>query len=71
MVDDLNFPVRIVIAPSPQHHLALGPYRNAFPEAFFICGKGSGQMPPLTRKRRDIRFDGVLSPNPLTIYCYI
>jgi len=54
-------PVRIVIAPSPQHHLAILPYQQAFPEAFYICGRASGQMPPLTRKRRDLRFDGVLS----------
>ena len=42
-------PVRIVIAPSPQHHLALFQYQEVFPEAFYICGKASGQMPPLTR----------------------
>jgi len=54
-------PVRIVIAPSPQHHLALLQYQEVFPEAFYICGKASGQMPPLTRKRRDLRFDGILS----------
>ena len=54
-------PVRMVLAPSPQHHLALQPYRVAFPEAAFLCGAASGQMPPLTRKRRDIVFDGVLS----------
>ena len=42
-------PVRIVIAPSPQHHLALLQYQEVFPEAFYICGKASGQMPPLTR----------------------
>jgi len=55
-------PVKVVIAPSPQHHLALAAYQKAYPDAFYLCGKGSGQMPPLTRKRRDIRFDGVLSP---------
>jgi hypothetical protein len=57
-------PVRVVVAPSPQHHLALGPYQQRFPDASFVCGKGSGQMPPLTRKRRDIRFDCVLGPGP-------
>ena len=54
-------PVRWVIAPSPQHHLALQPWQTAFPEANYVCGKASGQMPPLTRKRRELRFDGVLS----------
>eukprot|EP00927_Polykrikos_kofoidii_P037890 TRINITY_DN32096_c0_g1_i1.p1 TRINITY_DN32096_c0_g1~~TRINITY_DN32096_c0_g1_i1.p1 ORF type:complete len:598 (-),score=71.58 TRINITY_DN32096_c0_g1_i1:94-1887(-) len=57
-------PVRFVVAPSPQHHLALSEYQSAFPDAFFICGKASGQMPPLTRKRRDLRFDGVISATP-------
>jgi len=54
-------PVRYVVAPSPQHHLALKPWQQAFPDASFLCGAASGQMPPLTRKRRDIRFAGVLS----------
>ena len=54
-------PLRIVIAPSPQHHLALTLYQDAFPEAFFICGKASGQMQPLTKKRRDLRFDAVMA----------
>lgn len=53
-------PVRIVLTPTPQHHLCLQHYQKAFPDAFYICGKASGQMPPLTRKRRDLRFDGVL-----------
>jgi nicotinamidase-related amidase len=57
-------PVRIVIAPTPQHHLALLEYQHTFPEAFFICGKASGQMPPLTKSRRDLRFDGVLCTKP-------
>lgn len=54
-------PVRIIIAPSPQHHLALSHYQSAFPDALLVCGKASGQMPPLTRKRRDLRWDGVIS----------
>jgi len=53
-------PVRIIVAPTPQHHLALQDYQKMWPDAFFICGKASGQMPPLTRKRRDLRFDGVM-----------
>ena len=50
-----------MIAPSPQHHLALTAYQEAFPEAFFLCGKASGQMQPLTKKRRDLRFDAVIA----------
>jgi len=49
------------MAPSPQHHLTLTDWQKAYPDAFFICGKASGQMPPLTRKRRDVRFHGVMS----------
>ena len=52
-------PVRLVLAPTPQHHLAIVEYQKAFPNAFFLCGKASGQMNPLTKRRRDIRFDGV------------
>ncbi len=50
-------PVRIVLAPSPQHHLALTAYQEAVPDAVFLCGRASPQMPPLTKKRRDLRFD--------------
>ena len=31
-------PVRVVVAPSPQHHLALGHYQRAFPEVQCIVG---------------------------------
>ena len=55
-------PVRIVVCPSPQHHLCLKDWQGAFPDAALICGRASGQMPPLVRKRRDLRFDGVLMP---------
>jgi len=57
-------PVRFVVAPSPQHHLALARWQEAFPSAAFLCGAASGQMPPLTRKRRDLRFAGVVSAAP-------
>ena len=53
-------PVRIILAPTPQHHLALKQYQEAFPDASLLCGKASAQMPALTRKRRDLRFDGVV-----------
>ena len=55
-------PVRIIVCPSPQHHLCLKDWQGAFPDAALICGKASGQMPPLVRKRRDLRFDAVLMP---------
>ena len=54
-------PVRVIIAPSPQHHLALAHWQAIFPDAYYVCGRASGQMPPLTKKRRDVRFDAVLS----------
>lgn len=54
-------PVKLIIAPSPQHHLALLEWQKLWPEAFLVCGKASGQMQPLTKTRRDLRFDGVLS----------
>jgi nicotinamidase-related amidase len=53
-------PIRVIVAPSPQHHLALDPFQAKFPDAHFLCGKASGQMPPLTRKRREIKFVGTL-----------
>ena len=37
-------PVRIVIAPSPQHHFALSDYQAAFPQALLFCGKASSQV---------------------------
>ena len=57
-------PVRVIIAPSPQHHLALAHWQAIFPDAYYVCGRASGQMPPLTKKRRDVRFDAVLSAPP-------
>ena len=53
-------PVKMIIAPTPQHHLALVEFQLQFPDAFLVCGKASGQMNPLTKRRRDLRFDGVL-----------
>ena len=52
--------MRIVLAPSPSHHMALGEFQKEFPRAVYICGQGSEQSPPLTVKRPDLRFDGVL-----------
>ena len=51
-------PVRIIVAPSPQHHLALTAYQEGLPDTVvYLCGMASPQMPPLTKKRRDLRFD--------------
>jgi hypothetical protein len=48
-------PVRFIVAPSRFHHLHLGPYAKAFPEAEFHGTKR------LLTKRRDIPWKGVLS----------
>jgi hypothetical protein len=48
-------PVRFIVAPSRFHHLHLGPYIKAFPEAEFHGTKR------LLTKRRDIPWKGVLS----------
>lgn len=48
-------PVRYIVAPSRFHHLHLGPYSKAFPEAEFHGTKR------LLTKRRDIPWKGVLS----------
>ena len=54
-------PIKMIIAPSPQHHLALSAYQTRFPAAIYLCGKASPQMQPLTKKRRDLRFDAVVA----------
>ena len=54
-------PIKMIIAPSPQHHLALSVYQTRFPAAIYLCGKASPQMQPLTKKRRDLRFDAVVA----------
>ena len=47
--------VRFLIAPNKLHHLYIGDYRAAYPEARMFAAPG------LDRKRRDLRFDGLLS----------
>ena len=59
-------PVRLILAPTPQHHLCLADWQQAFPDALLLCGRASAQMQPLTRKRRDLRCDGVLSSTEIT-----
>ncbi len=52
-VDALG-PVRAVVAPSLYHHLYVGDWMSAYPEAsFWAC-------PGLERKRSDLEFNGVL-----------
>jgi hypothetical protein len=51
--------VRFLVGPNKAHHLFLGAYRDAFPEAT-LCG-----APGLAEKRTDLRFDHVLAPSSL------
>lgn len=50
--------VKYVAAPNKFHHLYVGDYVSAYPEAKFYAAPG------LREKRKDIRFDGVLSDTP-------
>lgn len=54
-------PVRFVIAPSPQHYLALRLFQREYPKAMYFCGAGSSQMTSLREKRKELRFDRLLS----------
>jgi hypothetical protein len=49
--------VRHVVAPNRFHHLYIGDYRQAFPEAQLHAAPG------LAEKRPDLRFDTVLTPD--------
>lgn len=51
-------PVRWVIAPSKVHHLFVGDYLSAYPEARAYAAPG------LPEKRRDLRFEAVLGDDP-------
>jgi hypothetical protein len=53
-LDDLG-PVRAAVAPSKVHHFFVGDYLTAYPEARVYGAPG------LARKRRDLKFHGVLS----------
>jgi uncharacterized protein DUF4336 len=53
-LDDLG-PVRAVVAPSRVHHIFVGDYLSAYPEARVYGAPG------LPEKRRDLKFHGVLS----------
>lgn len=57
-------PVRYIMCPTPQHHLCLREYREAFPRAFMVCTETrGGVMPPLHKRRRDLNFDCILHPD--------
>lgn len=56
-VDDLGT-VRAVVAPSVFHHLSVGAWMNAYPDAIFCA------CPGLEWKRPDLAFDAVLGDVP-------
>lgn len=46
--------VKYVIAPNKWHHLFIGDFKAAYPEAKFYCAPG------LQKKRADFQFDGII-----------
>ena len=52
-------PVRVVVASSLYHHIFVGDWQRAFPEAMFCA------CPGLERKRADLRWDAVLGNEAL------
>ncbi len=56
-VDALG-PVRHLVSPNPLHHLFLGEWREAYPQARLYASPG------LRRKRRDLAFDAELGDVP-------
>ncbi|MBB3609319.1 DUF4336 domain-containing protein [Rhizobium sp. BK602] len=51
--------VRYLVAPNSLHHLFLGAWRQAYPDA------GAYAPPGLRRKRKDLEFDGDLGDTPI------
>jgi hypothetical protein len=51
---DREGPVRWIVGPSKVHHLYLGDYARAYPDALLCAAPG------LAEKRKDLRFDRVL-----------
>ena len=51
-------PVRFVVAPNKLHHLSVGDYSSAYPEALLYAAPG------LAEKRSDLTFCGVLGDAP-------
>ena len=60
-VDTLG-PVRCIVAPNYVHHLHVGPWKDAYPEALLLGAPG------LDGKRRDLRFDAILGDAPHPSY---
>ena len=56
-VDALG-PVRAVVAPTLFHHLSVGAWKDAYPDALFCCAPG------LEKKRSDVAWDRVLGDSP-------
>src|SRR5947207_1558910 len=56
-LDELG-PVRFVIAPNRMHHLYVGEYFDAYPQATIYAAPG------LPQKRSDLKFHGVLGEGP-------
>ena len=56
-VDALG-PVRCLVSPNRLHHLFLGQWKSAYPQAKLYASPG------LSRKRRDLAFDGELGEAP-------
>jgi len=55
-------PVRCIVAPNSMHHLHVGPWKSAHPEALLLGAPG------LDRKRRDLAFDAILGDAPHPSY---
>lgn len=51
-------PVQAVVAPSNMHHLSIGDYMRAYPQAQFFAAEG------VAKKRPELRFHGVLGDRP-------
>jgi hypothetical protein len=56
-LDDLG-PVQAVVAPSAMHHLYIGEFMRAYPQAQFFAAEG------VAKKRPELRFHGVLGDRP-------
>jgi len=54
-------PVRVIVAPNRFHHLYVGPWAAAYPQARVLAAPG------LPEKRRDLRFHGVLADGPAVV----
>jgi hypothetical protein len=55
---DSHGPVAFVVSPNKLHHMFIGDYATAYPRARIYASPG------LTKRRRDVRFDGELRDTP-------